>query len=184
MSDQRAKTMKIGKIIGVHGINGELRIQPLTDAPERYLEFEEVLLEGRPLAVESARLHQGKVLLTLSGLSNRTQAEKLRGKFIEIERENAQELDEDEFYIVDLLGLEVRLADGRAIGKFIDLLDTTGECETAEISVKDSSFRPEEKTEKRALRHLFLPFREEYFKEIKPEEGYIVVDFPEAFWEL
>lgn len=180
----KQERMKVGKITGAHGIQGELKVMPLTDDPGRFEEFEALCIDGKTYPVRNVRLHQGKVLLTLKGIKDRTAAEALRGHFIEIDRDEAQELEDDEFYIVDLIGSAVFTKDGRKIGKLLDVLQTSGPVDTAEISVVTPEFRPNEKEEKRKTRHLYLPFRQEFFLEIDLENGRIMVDFPEEYWEL
>lgn len=86
-----------------------------------------------------ARLHQGKVLLRLTGIADRTAAEKLRGQTVEIPRDEAQPLDEDEFYIADLIGASVFGSDGERIGRLGDVLQTTGGNDTAELQLKARS---------------------------------------------
>lgn len=176
--------MKVGKVTGAHGIQGELKVMPLTDDPGRFEEFEALSIDGKTYPIRNVRLHQGKVLLTLKGIKDRTAAEALRGHFIEIDRDEAQELEDDEFYIVDLIGSEVFLKDGRKIGKLLDVLQTSGPVDTAEISVVSKEFRPDEKEEKRKTRNLYLPFRREIFEAIDVEGQHITVDFPDEYWDL
>lgn len=180
----KQEQMKIGRITGAHGIRGELKVIPLTDDPGRFEEFEALCVDGVSYPVRNVRLHQGKVLLTLEGVRDRTAAEALRGRFIEIARDDAQELGDDEFYIVDLIGSTVCLADGREIGKLLDVLQTSGPVDTAEISVTSADLRPDEKEERRRTRNLYLPFRREIFREIDLKDGRITVDFPDEYWKL
>ena len=176
--------MQVGRVTGAHGIAGEVRVTPLTDAPDRFAEFETVFIGPKEYEVTGARLHQGKVLLRLTGIADRTAAEKLRGQTVEIPRDEAQPLDEDEFYIADLIGASVFGSDGERIGRLRDVLQTTGGNDTAEITVESAQFRPDAKEEKQAMRPLFLPFRSEFFVEIDAAGGRITVDVHGEYWEL
>jgi len=140
---------EIGKIIGARGIKGELRVYPTTDDPSRFALLGEVTLELPPpgraavhspadaashksapapvrrvCAVESARVHQGIVLLKLAGVDDMTAAEKLRGASVWIPPEKALPLDKDEYYVRDLIGLEVVTDEGEALGRLTDVLHT------------------------------------------------------------
>ncbi|MGI6109745.1 MAG: ribosome maturation factor RimM [Eubacteriaceae bacterium] len=176
--------MKVGKITGAHGIAGELKVMPITDDPERFAGFESIWIGRVEYPVQSVRLHQGKILLKLEGVPDRTAAEKLKGSIIEINREEAQELEEDEFYIADLLGSDVYDRDGNKVGRLLQVIQTSGGSDTAEISVSSPAFRQGCKDEKQAKRPLYLPFRHEFFIEISPESGKIVVDIPKEYWAL
>ena len=84
--------LHIGRIIGAHGLKGELKILPLTDAPKRFLSLEDCLLvsddetERVPAHAEGARFFNDQVLLTLKGVSDRTAAEKLKGYLVSVTR--------------------------------------------------------------------------------------------------
>ncbi len=119
----------IGRILGVHGIKGELKVQPLTDDPGRFYDLDEVILiDGKSEAsykIINCRLHKTNVLLVLDGITSRNDAEALTGREIGIPREQAVALAEDEFFIEDLLGLPV-YNDGQLLGKITDVMQAGG----------------------------------------------------------
>lgn len=80
----------IGRILGVHGIKGELKVQPLTDDPGRFYDLDEVILIHDKTAtdykIKNCRLHKNNVLLFLENVKNRNEAEALIGREVGIPR--------------------------------------------------------------------------------------------------
>ncbi|MCR4723724.1 MAG: ribosome maturation factor RimM [Eubacteriales bacterium] len=115
-------TLEIGKITGAHGIAGEITIFPITDDPERLLGLQYFLIDGRKYEVSSVRPHNGTLLVKCPEITDRTSAERLKGKFAEVYREDASPLDEGEYYIEDLIGMRIiDETDGKE-GKVLDIL--------------------------------------------------------------
>ena len=119
---------EIGKIVKPQGIRGELRIYPTTDDPERFGLLKEVFLRHNntetKYTIENARVQKGMVILTLREITNRNQAEALVGGTLHIPEAWALPLDEDEYYVRDLIGLATQDEDGATIGEIIDVLHT------------------------------------------------------------
>ncbi|MGZ5367244.1 ribosome maturation factor RimM [Aeromicrobium sp.] len=108
----------IGRIGRAHGIRGELGVDIRTDEPERrFVPGSSVLYDGGTLTITSVRHHSGRLLVRFKGYDDRTAAETLHGKILELEID-AEESPEDpeEFYDHQLVGLDVRAGD-RVIGK-------------------------------------------------------------------
>ena len=115
-----------GKIVSTHGIRGEVKVEPWCDSPDFLLDFDTFYLgrERRPVAVEKARVHGAMVLLKLEGWDNPEDAAKLRGTLLYIDRDDVQ-LEEGEYFIQDIIGLEVVDADsGERYGKLVDVTET------------------------------------------------------------
>ena len=88
------KMIRVGKIINCHGVKGELVVLPLTDNIRRYKKLKSALLEmpgGRynEVTVTSAREHKGNVLVTLEGIDDRNQAERLKNVYLCVRPEDA-----------------------------------------------------------------------------------------------
>lgn len=96
----------VGRIVGVHGIRGELKVLPLEGEAEFLTGFQTFYLEGRPVQPVSCRAHKGMALLKLEGVEDRTAAEGLRGKELLVRRADAR-LPEGEYFDGELLGLDV-----------------------------------------------------------------------------
>ena len=117
----------IGQITKPHGVRGEVRVMPHTDLPERFTWLEAVFVgdtNGEPVAVEHARLHKTMVLLKLAGVNGRDAAEALRDKLLYVSELEAIPLDEDEYFLFELEGMEVVTDDGRILGTLIEVLET------------------------------------------------------------
>ncbi|VAW43634.1 16S rRNA processing protein RimM, partial [hydrothermal vent metagenome] len=109
----------IGQITKPHGIRGELRVKPHTDEPQRFTWLEQVYVgkkNPQPMAVEKARVHQQKVLLKLTAVTDRTQAEALRGEWLQVPEAEALPLAEGEYYLFQLTGLAVLTVEGELLG--------------------------------------------------------------------
>jgi 16S rRNA processing protein RimM len=120
--------LAIGKIIRAHGLRGEVSIVVLTEFPERFETTEWVYLgdqfEATSYRLESYRWHKNNILLTLGGVSDRTQAEALRGQFVQVPVEEAMPLPEGAYYFHQLVGLEVITTAGQRLGVVIDIMET------------------------------------------------------------
>ena len=118
---------RIGAISSTHGLKGEVKVYPLTD-PERFDELSYVLLEtGRErirLEVERVRWFKNLAIIKFAGLDDISMVEKYRGRELWIPREDAQKLDENEYYIGDLIGMQVVTEEGRLLGTVSDVLQT------------------------------------------------------------
>ena len=96
--------MEIGRILKPQGIGGEVKVQPLTDEPNRFFDFKTLTVGARLLKVKSVRVLGGYVYIKFDGITDRNGAELLRGAFITIDRAAAAPLSAGEFYIADLIG--------------------------------------------------------------------------------
>ena len=118
--------LEAGKIVTTHGIRGEVKIMPYTDTPELLCEFDRLFI-GKAhdeIGVERARVFKNTVIAKLEGIETPEAAEKLRNKLLYMHRDDL-ELDEDTYFIQDLIGLEVRDADTDAVyGRIADVMQT------------------------------------------------------------
>jgi len=116
--------IEIGKIVNIHGIKGEVKIQPWADTPEDLLYFEEIWVSGIQRKVENARIQKSCVLMKIEGVDTPEDAERLRNKVVSVNKDDF-ELDEGIYFWEDLLGLEVRDADTDLVyGKITDIIQT------------------------------------------------------------
>ena len=117
----------IGRVIRPHGIRGDLRVESHTDTLERFYLIEKVYFDeddGEPLLVENVRLHQKRILLKLKGVEDRNAAESLRHSWLYIPMDEAIPLEEDEYFLYQLIGLKVVNQDGDVLGEISDVLET------------------------------------------------------------
>lgn len=122
----------LGRVLRPHGVRGELRIEILTAYPERIMPDERIFVGPDPEATESAteyaiagvRRHKQYLILRLEGLNDRDEADLLRGQYVMVALSDAVPLDEDEFYLYQLIGLPVVTEEGEALGDVIDVIET------------------------------------------------------------
>lgn len=116
--------LEAGKIVNTHGIRGEVKIMPYTDVPELLCEFDRLFLDKKEIFIERSRVAKNMVIAKLEGVDTPEQAEKLRNKILYMHRDDL-ELDDDTYFIQDLIGVEVKDADtGVVYGKITDVMQT------------------------------------------------------------
>lgn len=116
----------VGVIAGPHGVAGEVRVQPVTDFPERFERPHSVVLRfkdvTRPARVLRGRRHGQVYLVTLEGIGDRTAAESLRGAEVCIDEACLTPLPAGHHYAFQLIGLRAETPDGRPLGTVTDVL--------------------------------------------------------------
>lgn len=122
----KTEYLEAGKIVTTHGIRGEVKIMPYTDYPELLCEFDRLFIgkNHEEIAIERSRTFKNMVIAKLEGYDTPEAAEKLRNKILYMHRSDL-ELDENTYFIQDLIGIEVRDADTEFIyGKIADVMQT------------------------------------------------------------
>lgn len=117
----------IGQITKPHGVIGEVRVIPHTDLPERFTWLETVFIgktNPQPVPVESARLHNNLVLLKLAGYDDRDAVEALRGAWLLVPESEAIPLAEGEYFLFQLMGMEVLTDSGEPLGRLVEIIET------------------------------------------------------------
>ena len=166
-----------GEIVTTHGIKGEVKLRAMSSDPDRYARLESVYLlkkgEYVEYKVKKGRCNDGFAVLLLDGVKDRNEAELLRGVKVFVDREHAIELDEDENFVVDLIGLTAVDTQGNEIGELVDVLSPNQICD---VYVFDTP-RGE----------MMIPALRRVVVEVDLDEGKIVLDeevLPEvAVWE-
>ncbi len=119
---------KIGQIINTHGVQGHVKVFPLTYAPERFELLKKInVIQGNSVTeyeITGVRFHKQLVILKLKGIDNMNEAERLKNSYITIPEELALPLEEDEFYMRDLYDCQVFTEDGEKLGILTDILQT------------------------------------------------------------
>ena len=137
----------------------------LTEFPERFEITEWLYLgnqsEATPYRLESYRWHKQNILLTLAGVSNRTQAEQLRGQFVQVPIEEAMPLPEGAYYFHQLIGLEAVSTTGQRLGVVTSILETGAN----DVYVVENNDR-----------EILLPVIADVVKSIDLETGQVVIE--------
>ncbi len=118
---------QVGVISSTHGLQGEVKVFPTTDDAGRFLELKQVLLntekEQIPLEVQRVKFFKKFVIVKFKGIDHINDIEKYKGAKLLVSREDAVDLEKDEYYIADLLGMEVLTDDGKR-GLLKDVIET------------------------------------------------------------
>lgn len=132
MSNGTSGRIAIGVIRKSHGVRGEASVEAWTGSLERFREFETITLvspdesQSREMKIEAVRDHQGRALIKLAGIDTPEAVQQLQNWTIEIPEEHARELEEDEYFLHDLVGLTLIDAEGRDRGLVLDAYEGGG----------------------------------------------------------
>lgn len=146
----------IGKVVGPHGIKGGLKIQPQTDFFERFEPGSVVYLNGEPVTITRLTSHKTQVRIETKEVLDRNTAEALKWAKVSVPAEDLPELDDDEFYTADLIGLDVVNVEGKKLGVVKEIFPSPAH----DILV---------------IGDTMIPIVKEFVKEIDLDEGRIVV---------
>lgn len=135
----KKKFLEVGKIVGTHGIRGELRVEPWCDTPEFLAGFKTLYYnEGAEKIKVKSRPHKHMVLMKIDGVDSIEAAELLRGRVLYIDRSSVK-LPEGRNFIQDLIGCRVLDADsGADYGEIVDVFKT-GANDVYAVRAKDGS---------------------------------------------
>ena len=120
--------LRVGVISSTHGIAGEVKVFPTTDDNNRFKKLKQVFLdtgkEYLELEVERVRFFKQMVIVKFKGINNINDIEKYKGKDLLVTRENAVPLEEDEYFIYDIMDAQVVDEEGKEIGTLVEVLAT------------------------------------------------------------
>ncbi|MCR5001041.1 MAG: ribosome maturation factor RimM [Lachnospiraceae bacterium] len=132
--------LKVGILTSTHGVHGEMKVFPTTDDVRRFKKLKEVVLEKGseylPLEIEGVKFFKQFVIIKFKGYDSINDIEKYKGMSIYVTRENAVPLKKDEYFMADLIGLEVEDESGEVLGELTDVMQT-GANDVYVIRLKD-----------------------------------------------
>ena len=156
---------QIGIITGTHGLKGEVKVFPTTDDKERFLDLDTVLIDtGKELIekkVQYCKFFKQFVFVKFEGLDDINDVEKYKRCPLKVTRENAVPLEEDEYYVADLLGLTIVDESGVTIGELVDVIET-GANDVYEVKTSDGG-------------HVLLPAIKDCILDVDMDEKIILV---------
>ena len=170
--------LPVGKIVGAQGLKGELKVNPASDFPERFTapgpRWVRTTKTSEPMQVQLQRGRQlpGRSLFIIrfEGVNDRKAAEALVGHELLVAADDRPDLKDGEFHLLDLVGLEARLAaDAAPIGKVIDLI--SGGNDLLELKTADG-------------RSLLIPFVAAIVPEVHLTEGWLLLTPPPGLLDL
>ena len=132
---------RVGVIANTHGVRGEVKVFPTTDAPERFKVIKTVILDAKrekiTLEIQSAKFFKNLVIVKFKGIDDINNIEKYKGCDLYVTRENATPLNEGEYYIADLIDMLVVDEEGNELGILDDVLQT-GANDVFVVKLKES----------------------------------------------
>lgn len=175
-SGETSGRIAVGIIRKAHGVRGEASVEPWTDSADRFAELSKVTLVApddshtRVVEIESTRPHGERALVKFSGIDSPEEVQLLHGWTIEIPEEDARSLEDDEYFIHDLIGLTLFDGEGRERGAVTNVLEGGGGLLLEVKRVDGKTFE--------------LPFAADLCTEIDVEAKRIVVNLPEGLDDL
>ena len=166
--------LRVGVISSAHGIKGEVNVFPTTDEPEMFEHWKTLRLvekkQSRLIHVGGAKYFKNMVILKFKGYDNINDIEKYKSKDLLITRDHAVELGPDEYFITDLIGLQVLTEDGEALGGLKDVLET-GANDVYVVEMKNG-------------RELLIPAIKDCILDVDTEQGTMTVHLLEGLMDL
>lgn len=178
-TDEAGDRVEVGRVLGAHGVRGEVAVESFSDVPERFAAGSELLAvpgaggatrstPPRRLLVEAVRPHRGGLLVRFREVEDRDAAEALRGALLEVPREAVPAPPEDTWYHFQLVGCRCRDARRGDLGEVVEVVEDGG----GVLLVVEGEGR-----------RLLVPFVREVVREVDTEEGRIELDLPEGLIE-
>ena len=135
--------VSVGKIIGFHGVKGEVKVLPLTDNPGRFGELDRVFLSGDNVSyvahIQNAFWHKNNIIVKFRGYNSKDEVNSLKDYLINILKEERPKLGEGEYYYDEIIGLEVYDMDENYLGEIAEIIET-GSNDVYIVKDKDKEF--------------------------------------------
>ena len=164
------KQLQVGVISSTHGVRGEVKVFPTTDDVKRFKDLKHIYLdtgkEQMSLEIEGVKFFKQFAILKFKGIDNINDIEKYKGRPLFVDREDAVELEDDEYYIADMIGISVFTEDGKQFGTLKDVMETGAN----DVYIIDSNEHGE----------VLLPAIKECVLDVNIEEGKMTVHIMEG----
>lgn len=165
--------LQVGVITTTHGVRGEVKVFPTTDDVKRFKKLKEVILdtgkEQLVLEIEGVKFFKQFAILKFKGMDTIEDVQKYRQRSLYVTRENAVRLKRDEYFIADLIGLQVQDENGEPIGVLREVLQT-GANDVYIIDRKDG-------------KELLLPAIKQCILQVDIEGGFVRVHVLDGLWD-
>jgi 16S rRNA processing protein RimM len=122
MKSSEPEFITIGRILAPWGIKGKLKVEVVTDFPQRFTPGSKIYINQQPMTVDSTGWHKGKAIIKLNTIDSIEEAQRFRGQRVEIHRSQLQLLPEGQYYQFQLIGLEVWTTQGELLGNITEIL--------------------------------------------------------------
>ena len=159
----------IGEILTPRGAKGKVKVKVETDFPQRFTPTSKIYINRQPMTIDGAEWHNGKLAIKLNTIDNFEDAQKLRGKSVEIHHSQVSPLPEGQYYHFQLIGLEVWTTRGELLGNITEILTAESNDNYVVRSSKGETL---------------IPAIEDVVKSIDLNKGRIVIDPIEGLLSL
>jgi len=162
--------IEIGKIVNAVGMKGEIKIISYSDDPNRFENLDNVIVDDVIHDIEGVRYKGSTIIIKLKGIDDRDAAEKSKGKYVYMQEDQLDDLEEGQYYIRDLIGYDVCDENDRHIGVLSDIVRNT----LQDIYVVRN---PDDK-------EILIPGVDEFIMSVDSENKKIIVKLMEGLLEL
>jgi 16S rRNA processing protein RimM len=114
----------IGQIINTHGVNGELKVYPLTDDIKRFRKLKKIYVDGIEKDIVWCKIQVDRVILKIEGVDSIDEATNYKEKYLEVSIDDAIKLPEGRYFVADIIGCMVEDENGEKLGKVYDVIHT------------------------------------------------------------
>ncbi len=115
--------IRVGQVAGAYGLDGAVKVIPLTDFDDRFNPGATVVLEGANREIEWSRPGHPGLVVKIRGIDNRTMADLFRGRYLEVAEAEARPLADGRFYHHQVVGLTVLTSSGQKLGVIAEILE-------------------------------------------------------------
>ena len=115
--------IRVGQVTGAYGLEGAVKVHPLTDFADRFDPGASLMLDGRARHVEWSRAGQPGLVVKFQGIDNRTMAELFRGRYLEVADDEVRALEPGRFYHRQVVGLVAITSSGTRLGVIEEVLE-------------------------------------------------------------
>ena len=151
----------IGLVLAPWGIKGNLRVEVVTDFPQRFSPSSIVYINQQPMNIDTVEWRKGQAIIKLHGVDGVEEAQRLRRQTIEIHHSQLRPLPEGEYYHFQLIGLEVWTTQGELLGNITEILTTEANDNYVVHSTKGE---------------ILIPAIEDVIKSIDLDKGRMVIE--------
>jgi 16S rRNA processing protein RimM len=159
----------VGKILAPWGIKGKVKLEAVTDFPERFSPKSIIYIKRQPMTIDSVEWYKSKVIIKLNTIDSIEEAQQLRNEHVEIPYNQLYPLAEGQYYHFQLIGLEVLTSRGESLGYITDIISANSNDNYVVSGAKGE---------------ILIPAIDDVVKSIDICNGYLVIEAIEGLLNL
>lgn len=162
--------LKVGQIINTHGVKGEVKVFPLTDDVKRFSKLKFVYMKVKDeylkVDIQGVKYFKNFAILKLKDIEDMNSAEKYKNVYLYVDRENSVALEEDTYFVADLIGLKVETMEGEVLGEIVYIFET-GSNDVYEVKQENG-------------KNILIPAIKDVVKNVDIKNGKVVINLIEG----